>query len=121
MAVINEHAITKLIPTKKITVIGLIMASFMLAIANRGNLQFADAHKSADEPNIGLIRQFGTSDIDDANDVFADSSGVYVVGETTRTLPGQTNEGGLFDAFIRNYNSDGDEEWMWQFGTSGID
>ena len=33
-------------------------------------------------------------------------------------FPGQTNVGGS-DSFIRKYNSDGDEEWTRQFGTSG--
>jgi hypothetical protein len=64
--------------------------------------------QSADEPNIEFIVQFGTSDLDNAEDVFADSSGVYVVGLTDGTFSGQTNEGGD-DAFIRKYNSDGDE------------
>ena len=55
-------------------------------------------------------RQFGTSDVTEANDVFADSLGVYVVGRVQGSLPDQTNEGRA-DAFIRKYNSDGDEEW----------
>jgi hypothetical protein len=76
--------------------------------------------QSADEPNIEFIVQFGTSDLDNAEDVFADSSGVYVVGLTDGTFSGQTNEGGD-DAFIRKYNSDGDEVWTRQFGTSGAD
>jgi hypothetical protein len=122
MAVINEHAITKLIPTKKNTVISLIMASFILAIANSSNLQFADAQKSSDEPNIEFIEQFGTSGGDDARGFFVDSSGgVYVVGIVGGEFPGQTNEGGEFDAFIRKYNADGDEEWTRQFGTSEFD
>ena len=65
-------------------------------------------------------RQFGTSDVTEANAVFADSSGVYVVGLVEDSLPDQTSEGGL-DAFIRKYNSDGDEEWTRQFGTSERD
>ena len=64
--------------------------------------------------------QFGTSDVTEANAVFADSSGVYVVGLVEGSLPDQTSEGGL-DAFIRKYNSDGDEEWTRQFGTSERD
>jgi hypothetical protein len=76
--------------------------------------------QSADEPNIEFIVQFGTSDLDNAEDVFADSSGVYVVGLTDGTFSGQTNEGGD-DVFIRKYNSDGDEVWTRQFGTSGAD
>ena len=55
----------------------------MFAIANSIILLFADAHKSADKKDIEFIRQFGTSDIDEALDVFADSSGdMYMVGFT---------------------------------------
>ena len=97
------------------------MTSFIIAIANSSNLQFADAQKSGDEPDLEFIEQFGTSGGDDARGVFVDSSGnVYVVGIASGTLPDQTSEGGL-DAFIRIYNSDGDEEWTRQFGTSEFD
>src|SRR5215208_2641053 len=118
IAITNKNIIISSVSAKKITVIRLIMASFILAIANCSNLEFADARKSADEPEIEFIRQFGTSSNDIANDVFADSSrGVYVVGTTEGTFPGQTDEGNI-DAFIRKYNADGDEEWTRQFGTS---
>ena len=40
--------------------------------------------------------------------------GWYVVGNTDGEFPGQTGEGDQ-DAFIRKYNSDGDEEWTRQF------
>jgi hypothetical protein len=121
MAIINKNIIINLIVAKKITVIGLIMASFMLAIAGSSDLQFADAQKSGDEPDLEFIRQFGTSEVDQAVDVSADSSGnVYVVGGTDGAFPGQTNEGES-DAFIRKYNSDGDEQWTRQFGTSDSD
>jgi hypothetical protein len=110
MAIINEYAITKLIPTKKNTVISLIMASFILAIANSSNLQFADAQKSSDEPDIKFIEQFGTSRGDDARGVFVDSSGgVYVVGFTFGTFPDQTNEGGQ-DAFLAKFATDDEDK-----------
>ena len=57
--------------------------------------------------------QFGTSEFDFALGVSVDpSSGVYVVGIVDGEFPGQTSEEGN-DAFIRKYNSDGDEEWTW--------
>ncbi|MDQ3838632.1 MAG: SBBP repeat-containing protein [Thermoproteota archaeon] len=90
----------------------LMMASLMLAIGL--NVQFANAQ------NIEFIVQFGTSDIDSADDVFADSSGVYVVGFTDGTLSDQASQGGR-DAFIRKYNSDGDEIWTRQFGMSDFE
>jgi hypothetical protein len=98
---------------KRVTLVFLIMASFTLAIAN---ISFANAQ------HIEFIVQFGTSDDDTAQGVSTDpSSGdVYVVGNTHSTLPDQTSEGDV-DAFIRKYNSDGDEIWTRQFGTSGAD
>src|SRR5437867_4288428 len=38
-------------------------------------------------------RQFGSLDYDDAESVAADVSGIYVVGLTAGTLPGQTSAG----------------------------
>ena len=55
--------------------------------------------QSADEPNIEFIVQFGTSDLDNAEDVFADSSGVYVAGSTEGAFPGETSLGRI-DAFL---------------------
>jgi hypothetical protein len=43
-----------------------------------------------------------------------------VAGETGGALPGQTNAGGI-DAFVRKYDSDGNETWTRQFGTVGTD
>jgi uncharacterized repeat protein (TIGR01451 family) len=62
-------------------------------------------------------RQFGTSEVDAANAVFADVTGVYVVGEVGggQALPGQTSAGGA-DAFVRKYDTNGGEIWTRQFG-----
>src|SRR5262249_33224576 len=65
-------------------------------------------------------RQFGTDDVDVAYGVAVDASGVYVVGQTFGTLPGQASAGG-FDAFVRKYDAAGDELWTSQFGSSGRD
>jgi hypothetical protein len=65
-------------------------------------------------------RQFGTSASDQANGVAADFSGVYVVGQTAGTLPGQANAGGV-DAFVRKYDGDGNEVWTRQFGAFSSD
>src|SRR5262249_15887967 len=43
-------------------------------------------------------------------------SAVYVAGYTLGTLPGQVNAG-IFDAFVRKYDTDGNELWTRQFGT----
>ena len=109
MAINDKNTIIRLTAAKKITAICLIMACFILAIASSNNLQVADAHKSSDKPDVEFIRQFGTSDVDSAEDVFADSSGVYVVGFTDNTLPGQTSEGDE-DAFLAKLSIDDDDK-----------
>ena len=67
-------------------------------------------------------RQFGTSDNDYGLGVSGDANGnVYVVGETTGTLPGLTSAG-VHDVFLRRLGSaTGVELWSVQFGTSGND
>jgi hypothetical protein len=44
IAITNKNIIISSVSAKKITVIRLIMASFILAIAYSSNLQFAEAH-----------------------------------------------------------------------------
>lgn len=74
------------------------------------------------DPDGNLIwtHQFGTSTHEFAFGVTGDSSGVYVVGYTFGTLPGQTSSGSI-DAFIRKYDSAGTQLWTRQFGTSAGD
>jgi parallel beta-helix repeat protein len=64
--------------------------------------------------------QFGTAGDDDATSVAVGAAGVYVAGWTTGTFPGQTSSGSQ-DAFLRKYDSDGNELWTQQFGTSYAD
>lgn len=66
-------------------------------------------------------RQFGTSAYDDASAGFADGTGVYVVGQTNGTLPGQISSGGPEDAYVRKYDANGNQLWTRQFGTGGVD
>jgi len=63
-------------------------------------------------------RQLGGPDLDDAYNIAAGESGVYVVGTTRDHLPGQTGQGpGNRDAFLLKYDSDGDLLWTRQFGS----
>jgi hypothetical protein len=64
--------------------------------------------------------QFGTSSADVASGVAVDASGVYVVGNTDGTFPGQTSSGDS-DAFVRKYDLAGNEIWISQFGSAGSD
>jgi hypothetical protein len=66
-------------------------------------------------------RQFGTNGYDDAVGIVVDTSGVYIVGDVGNALPGQTYNGGSYDAFISKYDPDGTELWTRQFGSSGFD
>jgi len=64
-------------------------------------------------------RQFGTDGlaVEEATGVSVDAAGnVYVAGWTDGALPGQTNFGET-DAFLRKYDTRGNEIWTRQFGT----
>ncbi len=45
---------------------------------------------------------------------------IYVAGSLSRTLPGQSGQGGD-DAFLARYDADGNRDWVRQFGSSGDD
>jgi hypothetical protein len=65
--------------------------------------------------------QFGGGGADIASGVAVDPSGdVYVVGTTSSALPGQTHAGS-FDAFVRRYDTAGQEVWTRQFGSAAGD
>lgn len=72
--------------------------------------------------NVVWTRQFGTSTYDDAPSIAVDTTGssLYVVGTTDGTFAGQTNSGD-FDIYLRKYDSNGNEVWTKQFGTSDYD
>ncbi len=65
-------------------------------------------------------RQFGTAGFDQALGIDVDSTGVYVVGLTTGAFPNQISAGSN-DAFVRKYDTDGNELWTAQFGTVASD
>ncbi len=69
--------------------------------------------------SLAWLRQFGSDGNDYARGVATDSSGnVYVGGETTGALPGQTRTSAFGDAFLRKYDSAGGEVWTRQFGAN---
>jgi hypothetical protein len=63
----------------------------------------------------GWIRQFGTSNDDQARAILAEGAAVYVTGWTVGELPGQRKVGRQ-DAYLRKYDQDGKELWTRQFG-----
>ena len=66
-------------------------------------------------------RQFGTPGLTFAFGVAVYASGnVYVGGQTSGMLPGQSSAGGS-DGFVRKYDASGNALWTRQFGTSADD
>ena len=70
---------------------------------------------------IEWVRQFGgIGPVDDLAETVDAYGNVYIAGYTNSFLPGQTSAGD-YDAFVRKYNPNGDEEWTRQFGTASSD
>lgn len=67
-----------------------------------------------------FTRQWGTTGFDRPVAVTADAFGVYVLGLTTGTFPGEVNEGGV-DLFLASLTFEGDIVWARQFGTAEDD
>ena len=75
----------------------------------------------ADSGEVESTQQFNSSDngLEFAWDVETDSEGSAIVGGwTTGDISGSN---GSYDPFLAKYNSDGTQEWVRQFGTSGDD
>ena len=66
--------------------------------------------------NQSWCRQFGTPDWDGAMGIASHAGGIYVAGYTGGTFPGQSSAGNG-DAFVCQYDSDGNQAWCLQFGT----
>ena len=64
-------------------------------------------------------RQFGTADADKAFGVAADTSGIYVMGETIGELVAPSVGG--TDYFLRKLDASGNTVWTRQFGTDTTD
>lgn len=83
----------------------------------------SDAYLRKYDPsgNVVWTRQFGTFMDEEVNSLAMDIKGnLYIAGKTSGVLPGQTSSGPT-DAFIRKYDSAGNEIWTYQFGTSRSD
>ena len=72
---------------------------------------------SAPAAGVAWTAQFGTSYPDDTNGLTIDPAGnLYVIGQTSGELPGQT-AAGMIDGFVRRYDPAGREVWTRQFGS----
>ena len=66
------------------------------------------------------IKQFGSSESDQAKAITIDNNNIYVTGYTYGSLSNNGNLGNE-DAFIAKYNVNGTQLWTKQFGTSSTD
>jgi uncharacterized protein (TIGR03437 family) len=77
--------------------------------------------------NVVWTRQFGSSpppggnNTDDVHAVAVGAAGVFVSGDTTGPFTGQTFSGGLWDAFVIKFDSNGTQQFVRQFGTDADD
>lgn len=67
------------------------------------------------------IRQFGSTSYDAGKSLIIDSEeNIFVSGHTNNVLTEKTSAGG-YDIFLAKYNSNGDFQWVEQFGSSSDD
>lgn len=93
---------------------GLTWSAFP-AFANAGS---ADIFVRAfdHDGNTVWTQQFGSSGFDRLLEVTVGDSGVYIVGDTGGTLPGQVSAGGN-DLFVARFDLVGNLMWLRQFGS----
>ncbi|GAB4196085.1 MAG: hypothetical protein Fur006_43190 [Coleofasciculaceae cyanobacterium] len=66
------------------------------------------------------IKQFGTPGDDEAFRINIDSNdNIYLTGYTDNSLGGEN--AGSYDAWVAKYDTDGNQGWITQFGTSELD
>ncbi len=76
--------------------------------------------KHDSDGNQQWLTQFGTSDYDWSWDAATDSEdNVYITGWTLGDLGGAN--AGSYDGWVAKYDSDGNQQWLKQFGTVGDD
>jgi hypothetical protein len=82
----------------------------------------ADAFLARFDPagTMTWVQQFGSAGSDYTDSVAVSSAGVFVVGDTDGTLPGQTSAGDR-DVFVGRFGTGGDVVWLRQFGTGERD
>ncbi len=103
-------------------VVGTIQEEALPGQTGLGDLD-AYLRKYDGQGNEVWTRQFGTQSEDHATGVGVDGAGnLYVVGLTRGALPGHTGLGDVgYDAYLRKYDSGGNELWTRQFGTPQSD
>lgn len=92
------------------------------AIAGQQAFGKSDAFVQAYDQNGNVLwtSELGTSAKDEVNGVGADSTGVYVGGLTEGAFPGQSFLGAT-DLFVAKYDLNGNQLWLHEYGTTGLD
>jgi uncharacterized delta-60 repeat protein len=103
----------------------IYVTGYTYGCLDNGNLCSSEADIFLVKYNSGgtkqWTKQLGTSSSDMGYGVTVDSSdNIYVTGETSGGLDGNTNSGGI-DMFLVKYNSSGTKQWTKQLGTSLTD
>ncbi|MDJ0744463.1 MAG: SBBP repeat-containing protein [Xenococcaceae cyanobacterium MO_167.B27] len=76
--------------------------------------------KHDNDGELQFIQQFGSEDYEFPWGIDTDSEGnVYITGWTLGDLAG--DNAGSYDTWVAKYNSNGDRQWIRQFGTQGDD
>jgi PKD domain/RTX calcium-binding nonapeptide repeat (4 copies)/Beta-propeller repeat len=100
---------------------GIYAAGWIDVVGPSGTSADVYVRKLDSVGNMLWTRQFGASQAADLPfGISANGAGVFVAGATYGSLPGQTNAGNQ-DAFVKGYDSDGNESWTRQFGTAQFD
>ena len=67
-------------------------------------------------------RTLGTAELDRAHLIATDNAGaIYIAGTTEGAFDGFEFAGGIFDIFVAKYDTDGQQLWVQQYGTSTDD
>ena len=102
---------------KKMRFISMFVVLEMLVFS----IAYAGISVQANQVETEFIRQFGTNSADIAWTIAVDKDdNAYIAGETLGAFPGQTALGKR-DSFVKKYNSNGDEVWTRQFGSTEVD
>ena len=65
-------------------------------------------------------QQFGSEGTESLWDMASDGTNLYVAGNTTSELDNNTSQGGN-DVYLAKYDSDGNQQWIKQYGTLTFD